>query len=243
MYWEDFLEQNPDINIEDLCKPAEFKPPVKPKRTTPKGPGPIDTFIKDLGGHALKGLQIQHETEQKIREGLGETAKWVWNPNPDRVQKPSTQQIQRGKTTKYRQLGQARRSWQMRTQDQRIDSLSTKPNPGNTSPWKQENPIVPGSNADAGKWTGSDKMWTDSQESLKKGEEVRITPEKNQQQTGTKSTGTKSTDTKSTETKAQRNARISKGLSMLASALGDQSVKTHQVSGYGLEWDGYSGYV
>ena len=199
MYWEDFLKQNPDINIEDLGKPAEFKPPVKPKRTTPKGPGPVDK-----GWAAYQNWRQEPDLEKKFGS-LGKTIpaytqtqdalKWAWNPNPDRVQQPSTQQLQRQGITKNRQFVKARASYQTKTnEDQRINSLSTKPNPGNTKqvetsnnnnlkvynrmnfPVGIKNPIVSGSVADAQGsvadtqgWKGWEKVWNKMREDKEKG--------------------------------------------------------------------------
>ena len=238
MSWERYLEEYPNTDVKTFSEPTEFKSPKKDKRITPKGPGSLDKLItrsrsasKEFGAKAEANIQQMRESWMGVKP-VGARALQILTPSRD-TRPSTTQQLQRHGMTKSRRLVEARRSWQKQTQDQKIDSLSTEPNPGNTSPWKQENPIVPGSNADAGKWTGSDEMWKDSKESLEKGEKAWITPKKKPPEK----------DTKPTETKAQSNARISKGLSTLASALGDQSVKTHTVRVGEIDENPFSGYI
>ncbi len=81
-------------------------------------------------------------------------------------------------------------------------------------------------------------MWKDSQKRLEQGEEAWITPKKKPPEKDTKPT-----DTKPKETELEKRARISKGLSTLASALGDQSVKTHTVRVGEIDENPFSGYI
>lgn len=272
MYWEDFLKQNPDINIEDLGKPAEFKPPVKPKRTTPKGPGPVDK-----GWAAYQNWRQEPDLEKKFGS-LGKTIpaytqtqdalKWAWNPNPDRVQQPSTQQEQRGKTTKYRQLGKARSIWQGLSEDQKIQALGSgnvqqpnpnTPNPGNTKQvetsnnnnlkvynvWNRDNPIVSGSVADAQGsvadtqgWTGWEKVWNKMSEDQEKGGGGG---------SGGNNDGKKDDDKKNTDRKDKLNELSEKfetALDLTKAIWGDQTKeRAHFVKMSEIDENPFSGYV
>ena len=111
----------------------------KPKRNTPTGPGPVDTFLKDwggkIGGAVLEGLQMQHETEQKIYQGVKKDLTW----KPDRVQQPTVKQLMRA-SMKRSQQGSAERKRRERLSpeeaqnERRERALNTVVNPNVNTP-------------------------------------------------------------------------------------------------------------
>ena len=129
----------------------------KPKRNTPTGPGPVDTFVKDwggkIGGSILEGLQMQHETEQKIYQGVKKDLTW----KPDRVEQPSVRELQRNILTESRQgVAERKRREGLPVQEQQLErrnrDLNTVKNPNINTPGvatevvptvKQDDPTKP----------------------------------------------------------------------------------------------------
>ena len=206
---------------------------VTTKKTGRRGPRGEGNFVWELPGAAFKsimeGQQLQHETEQKIREGVkseaGILAQKTWKglkgsgPIQSRQRRETFQPIPWTKhpANPYTQKSEAEKH-----------QINSRINVED----KDKIPPAKGSPADQG-IKGRQEIDQEAKDKREKGEQPKKPGDKNKPKTGTNQT----------ETKAQKNARQSKGLSMLASALGDQSVKTHEVRGFGLEWDGSSGYV
>ena len=79
----------------------------KPKRKTPKGPGPVN-----LAWDKYQTWRNEPNLEKKYGalgkpipavEKVQDAIKWAWNPNPNRVQQPSVRELQRNILNKSRQ--------------------------------------------------------------------------------------------------------------------------------------------